>query len=90
MSAIYPLKKPANNVLRPLKARDELLEIVSHEMKNPLAALSLQTKVFQDFLNQKVTEQNLEYMTQLAQNSENHIRRMEKLLDRMIWLLDNN
>jgi nitrogen-specific signal transduction histidine kinase len=68
---------------------EELTMIAGHELKNPLAAFSLQTYLLRQTLSSQLKQEDVAHLFRIASKTENHVYRMEKLLDRMIWIVDN-
>ena len=69
--------------------REELLQIVSHELKNPLTAFSLQTRILQDILKSEEQFRAHELVSKLTRDCEINVKRMEIILNKMITILDS-
>lgn len=67
---------------------DELMGIAGHELKNPLTAFSLQNYLLRQVLSSQLKQEDVVNLFRIASKTETHVYRMEKLLDRMIWIID--
>lgn len=70
------------------KICEELAQIAGHELKNPLAAFSLQTYLLRQTLATNGNLEELRGLDLIASRSESQIIRMESLLNRLIWLVE--
>lgn len=68
-----------------IRARDEFIAIISHELKTPLTSLKLQTQMFKRELVKKEQKTNIPpKVIQLVEQTERHTNRLTRLVDDML------
>lgn len=67
-----------------IQARDHLLSVVSHDLRNPLAAMTMTIEVLRSHLAQASVDLGTSHQTEIISRMARQAKRMERLLDELL------
>lgn len=64
--------------------REEIIFIANHELKNPLTAFGLQTRMLQEIVSSNNIDISKDFIAAIIKNNEKNVKRMESIINKII------